>query len=531
MKILGNSVASARQMAAYLSSVNDKPKFSTDISVEEFCQLFLDTCELEGVRGDVAFAQACKETGNFRFTGSVMYTQNNFCGLGATNDGVIGCIFRNIRDGILAQAQHLKTYATKENLNITCIDPRRTEWFVNKKSGTAPEVEMLGGTWSVPGYDTNKYKSLDEANNAKDSYGYQIVDIVNKILQIKDGGEKMAKKKVCLDAGHYGKYNRSPVVPSYYESDMVWKLHLMLKKYLEQLGIQVITTRSNKDKDLALVSRGMASKGCDLFLSLHSNACGSESVNYAAIYHLTNDVTTDIDDLSKDFANKIAPVIGGVMGVGYKVLTRAAQSDRNKDGMKNDNYYGVLHGARMAGTPGLILEHSFHTNKNATLWLLQDANLDRLAKAEAQCIAEWLLGNIPTPEPTPTPEPSPTPTNNLVAKGYEYAAKFTGVNETNLSKAKARTLQHALNLDYGKSIDEDGMFGPKSKAKLGSHYVKKGEKQYMVTAAEILMYLNNVDSNGVEYPGIYGNGLVKASKSKFGDDGLKIDSNEFLKLL
>ena len=99
----------------------------------------------------------------------------------------------------------------------------------------------------------------------------------------------MATKKVCLDAGHYGKYNRSPVVPQYYESHMVWKLHLMLKKYLEQLGIQVVTTRTNKDKDLALVSRGMASKGCDLFLSLHSNACGSESVNYAAIYHLTND--------------------------------------------------------------------------------------------------------------------------------------------------------------------------------------------------------------------------------------------------
>ena len=36
--------------------------------------------------------------------------------------------------------------------------------------------------------------------------------------------------KVCLDAGHYGKYNRSPAVSSYYESDMTWKLHNYLKK-------------------------------------------------------------------------------------------------------------------------------------------------------------------------------------------------------------------------------------------------------------------------------------------------------------
>ena len=469
MKILGNSVATARQMATYLKSLNDSPKFSIDISVEDFCQLYLDVCGQEGVRGDLAFAQACKETGNFRFRGDVMYTQNNFCGLGATG-GVIGCVFDTIAEGILAHAQHLKTYATKDNLTMPCVDPRRTAWFVKAKAGTSPDVETLGGTWAVPGYDTKKYQSLNDANKARDSYGYQIVDILNRIISIKKGGDNMAiKKKVCLDAGHYGKYNRSPVVPEYYESDMVWKLHLMLKNYLEQLGIEVITTRADKNKDLALVSRGMASKGCDLFLSLHSNACGSESVNYAAIYHLVNDVTTDVDDLSKDFANKIAPVIGNVMGVGYKVLSRAAQSDRNKDGMKNDNYYGVLHGARMAGTPGLILEHSFHTNRNATLWLLQDENLDKLAQAEAKCIAEWLTGS------TPTPIPIPTPTTNLVAKGFEYAAKFTGVNETSLSKTKARTLQHALNLDYGNSIDEDGMFGPKSKAKLGSHYVKKAK--------------------------------------------------------
>ena len=528
VKILGKSVATARQMAKYLLSVNPNPKLSVDIPIENFCQLFLDTCDLEGVRGDVAFAQACKETGNFNFKGDVMYTQNNFCGLGATGNGVIGCVFKNMSDGILAQAQHLKTYATKDGLNLTCIDPRRTDWFVKAKGGTAPDVELLGGTWAVPGYDTKKYKSLADANNARDSYGYQIVDILNRILMIKEGGTVVAKKKICIDPGHYGKYNRSPVVPEYYESDMVWKLSMLQKKYLEQLGIEVVLTRTNKDKDMALVSRGMASKGCDLFISNHSNACGSEPVNYAAIYHLSNDTTTDIDDLSKDFAKKIAPVIANVMGVGYKILTRNAQSDRNKDGFKNDNYYGVLHGARMAGTPGLILEHSFHTNKAATLWLLNDDNLDRLARAEAQCIAEWLLGTVPTP----TPDPTPAPSDNLVAKGFEYAAKFTGVNETNLSKAKARVLQHALNLDYkGNQIDEDGMFGPKSKAKLGTHYVKKGEKQYLVTAAEILMYLNNIDPNGVEYPGIYGNGLVKASKTKFGDDGLKIDNNEFLKLL
>ena len=96
---------------------------------------------------------------------------------------------------------------------------------------------------------------------------------------------------------------------------------------------------------------------------------------------------------------------------------------------------------------------------------------------------------------------------------------------------KARVLQHALNLDYGESIAEDGDFKTKSKKKLGSHYVKKGEEQYMVTAAEILMMLNGIDPKGVECPGVYGNGLVNAAKQFFGDDGMKIDASEFLKLI
>ena len=128
--------------------------------------------------------------------------------------------------------------------------------------------------------------------------------------------------------------------------------------------------------------------------------------------------------------------------------------------------------------------------------------------------------------------------NKLVKRGQQEAIKFTGVKiatdglvggETNMMKA--RVLQHAINLDYKSGLVEDGKFGSASKKALGSHYVKTGETQFMVTAAEILMYLNGFDPNGVEYPGAYGNGLVTASKRKFGDDGLRITASEFLQLL
>ena len=129
--------------------------------------------------------------------------------------------------------------------------------------------------------------------------------------------------------------------------------------------------------------------------------------------------------------------------------------------------------------------------------------------------------------------------NAIVEKGQKHAIEFTGVQIAVDGKVgpetramKARVLQHAMNLDYKKNpIVEDGKFGSKSKAKLGTHYVKKGERQYMVTAAEILMELNGIDPNGVEYPGHYGNGLTKATAQYFNNAGTRISASDFLKLI
>lgn len=184
--------------------------------------------------------------------------------------------------------------------------------------------------------------------------------------------------RICLDAGHYGKYNRSPANKSYYESDMNWKLHLMLKKYLEQYGIEVILTRKDQETDLGLTTRGKASKDCDLFLSIHSNATGNkvnESVDYPV-------VIVPLDGSADKIGNSLAACIEEVMGTKQKGRIYKREGNHGE-------YYGVIRGAVAVGTPGIILEHSFHTNTRSTNWLLNDDNLDTLAKAEAKVIAEY----------------------------------------------------------------------------------------------------------------------------------------------
>lgn len=205
---------------------------------------------------------------------------------------------------------------------------------------------------------------------------------------------------VCLDAGHYGKYNRSPVVPEYYESDMNWKLHLMLKAQLEAYGIEVKTTRATQEKDLSLYKRGAASKGFDLFLSIHSNASDTESIDHPVGIYMVDDKDSTIDEQSKELAVLLSEVVQKVMKTKTKAqqYTRLSSNDRDGDGELNDDYYGVLNGAHQVGTAGVILEHSFHTNTRATKWLLKDSNLEKLAVAEAEALAAY-FGMEKTGEP------------------------------------------------------------------------------------------------------------------------------------
>lgn len=135
--IMGQAQVSAGQIATYLISKNPLAVSYA----EELAKNYIIEGEAEGVRGDIAAAQSMIETGNFTFEGSALtLDQNNYCGMGVTQRGMKGNSFASMREGIRAQIQHLKAYATDESLNGACVDPRYQ--YVDK--GCAPYVEWLG---------------------------------------------------------------------------------------------------------------------------------------------------------------------------------------------------------------------------------------------------------------------------------------------------------------------------------------------------------------------------------------------------
>ncbi|WMJ81812.1 glucosaminidase domain-containing protein [Clostridium sp. MB40-C1] len=167
--IIGKEDLSAEQMAKFVLEHNPSPKLS--VNIYELAKMFLEEGKLEGVRGDIAFCQSIKETGYFKYGGQVLPEQNNYAGIGALNNSPVGkgAWFKEAREGVKAQIQHLKGYATTEELKSECVDPR---YFILKKYGllgVAPNWEDLNGKWAVPG------------NN----YGQEIIKIHDRIKQIK----------------------------------------------------------------------------------------------------------------------------------------------------------------------------------------------------------------------------------------------------------------------------------------------------------------------------------------------------------
>lgn len=283
--------------------------------------------------------------------------------------------------------------------------------------------------------------------------------------------------KVCIDAGHYGKYNHSPVLDSYWESDMTWKLSEYLKKELNALGVETVMTRTSQGVDRELVSRGYASKGCDLFISEHSNAAASSTAKYAVAIYMRANPTETYDERSKDIAERLAKVTGDTMGVNFRTYCKEYIGDRDGNGKQDDEWYGVLQGAKQAKTPGIIMENGFHTNLEDAKWLSNDSNLKKLAKAQAKCIADW--GGVKE-KPKEEPKKEVKATNPATSKDAKYSRAY--VTTANLKLRNGAGIENKVLTDIPKNTKVN-CYGYYSKSKDGAIWLYvmyiKGDVTYI----------------------------------------------------
>jgi hypothetical protein len=172
ISICGQSILSAAQLQALMLKNNpDAPR--------ELPALYLRIGAEYGIRGDIAFCQAAKETGWWKYGGLVQPYQNNYCGLSATGqaatgledlrgadpsqvrfeNGVHGAIFTTPEAGVEAHIQHLYAYTCREPLPAgkSLVDPR----YILVTRGIAPLWSDLNGRWAVPGVGYGESILLD----------------------------------------------------------------------------------------------------------------------------------------------------------------------------------------------------------------------------------------------------------------------------------------------------------------------------------------------------------------------------------
>ena len=228
-----------------------------------------------------------------------------------------------------------------------------------------------------------------------------------------------SKIKICLDPGHYIGCNANE---EYSEGTQMLLLGGKLKTSLtdaklsgfafadvkitrtgngitETFSKGVANEKYNSDYGYCLATRGKYAKGCDYFISLHTNATSTNSWYTPSFWEVQCyvNLTANGSSFDKALAYEVGLAASKTIAPGGKTINSRAPFTYSKvinrlvsgDGKTyraGDTYYAVNRAADKVGVPGMLIEQSFHTNPEARKWLLKDANLAKLAKAESNAI-------------------------------------------------------------------------------------------------------------------------------------------------
>jgi len=219
--------------------------------------------------------------------------------------------------------------------------------------------------------------------------------------------------KICIDPGHYGLRNNNYDVKGkggqypYSEGKFTLKIGKALQTDLKQTyGIDSYMTRAGSKISLKykgktytnikldqgnIFLRGYMAKkkGCDVFISLHTNMSGRATKQWHQPKSL-NKVYVFVNSTAHKSSRgmKIANAIGSELtaynqkaGIqNTKFITRSKKSAADYSNLKKDiskgngtvvyrrgssggDYYGVLKGAGEMGIEGMIVEHAFHDTR------------------------------------------------------------------------------------------------------------------------------------------------------------------------
>jgi hypothetical protein len=166
--VMGRSWLTPAQLAAWYRSTGAVPRLASGATIDDLTRLYVIEGNAEGVRGDLAFAQAVIETGSFGVAAG-----NNYSGIGVCDSCTGGYAFPTPLDGVRTQIQLLKNYADPDSRAATLANPPSPALYGAEPrkaaatydafflKGKAPLWnEMGGGNWATDPTYAGKVLSL-----------------------------------------------------------------------------------------------------------------------------------------------------------------------------------------------------------------------------------------------------------------------------------------------------------------------------------------------------------------------------------
>ena len=163
LSVLGGSALDGAQLAGWFDAQGYEDL--TSASIGQLASWYIQYGAEEGVRGDLAFAQAVLETGGFSSPDAT--DLSNFAGIGHCDTCDSGWAFPSPQGGVLGQIQLLRIFADSGPGPVGAPGPVLGALAAGKEmsAGCCSTIESLTGVWAT-----------DPA------YGQQVLDIYAQML-------------------------------------------------------------------------------------------------------------------------------------------------------------------------------------------------------------------------------------------------------------------------------------------------------------------------------------------------------------
>jgi N-acetylmuramoyl-L-alanine amidase len=199
--------------------------------------------------------------------------------------------------------------------------------------------------------------------------------------------------KIVIDPGHVEGWNPY-VTGNTNEGRHMFQLAGLVCAAFTRRGVTAVNTRKSAKENPGFEARGRMAAGHDCFLSLHTNAAAPANAGRARGSEVFYSNARPND---RAMAAALSKAVSSLIGIPDRGAKLAPRGQNNPDG------FGVFNGAVKANVPRMfLLECCFHDNREDCAWIVNPANMQRLADCIADTVCHLLGWRQPVPAPAPT---------------------------------------------------------------------------------------------------------------------------------